>query len=171
MNKIKQLFIHSFKTKWGTFRTGSTNKYLVLVAMPGDSIESFDDRIAEGFGDCQIEKGGLVNLQAEKEIKAYLDGRQKEFTVKFDIKAAPFQKKVLKEVARIPFGQTRSYGEIAAMVGNPRASRAVGTANAKNWVPLIIPCHRVVGCNGIGGYGGGLALKKKLLKHEGITKY
>ena len=168
---MKHLFIHSFKTKWGTFKTGSTNKYLVMVAMPGESIESFNDRIAERFGDCRIENGGPVNKQTEKEIKAYLDGQLKKFTVKFDITAAPFQKKVLKEVARIPFGQTKSYGEIAAIVGNPRASRAVGTANAKNWLPLIIPCHRVVGCNGIGGYGGGIFLKKKLLKHEGISQY
>ena len=168
---MKELFIHSFKTKWGTFRTGSTKTFLVLIEMPGDSIESFDDRIAERFGDCQIVKGGLINKQAEKEIRAYLGGRLKKFTVKFDIKAAPFQKKVLKEVARIPFGQTKSYGEIAAILGNPRASRAVGTANAKNCLPLIIPCHRVVGCNGIGGYGGGISLKRKLLLHEGIGRY
>ena len=168
---MKQLFINSFKTKWGTFRTASTRKYLVLVAMPSDSKESFDDRVAERFGDCQIDNGGLINKQAEKEIKAYLVGRLKKFTIKFDIDASPFQKKTLKAVAMIPFGQTKSYGEIAAIVGNPRASRAVGTTNTKNNLPLIIPCHRVVGCNGIGGYGGGVSLKKKLLKHEGIDQY
>ncbi len=168
---MNKLFIHSFETNWGTFRTAATNKFLVLVAMPGESKDSFDDRIAERFKDYQLMYDGLINKRAEQEIRAYLGGKLKEFTVRFDIKAAPFHKKVLKYVARIPFGETLTYGDIAAGVGNPRASRAVGTANAKNNLPLIIPCHRVVGCNDIGGYGGGLPLKKKLLKHEGITKY
>ncbi len=168
---MNRLFIHSFETKWGTFRTAAKARNLVLVAMPGESKESFDDRIAERFGDLQLERGGVVNQQAEKEIKAYLGGKLKRFTVKFDISAAPFQKKVLRMVARIPFGQTKTYGEIAAIVGNPRASRAVGTANAKNNLPLIIPCHRVVGCSGIGGYGGGLQLKRRLLEHEGVSRY
>jgi methylated-DNA-[protein]-cysteine S-methyltransferase len=168
---MKTLFIHSFGSKWGTFRTAATSKFLVLVAMPGESEALFDDRIAERFKDFQLMNGGLINKQAEKEIRAYLDGRQKKFTVKFNVTAAPFHKKVLKYVARIPFGVTKTYGDIAAGVGNPRASRAVGTANAKNNLPLIIPCHRVVGCNGLGGYGGGLSLKRKLLIHEGVSQY
>ena len=168
---MNTLFINSFGSKWGTFRTAATNKYLVMVMMPGDSKGSFDDRIAERFSDYQLMNGGLINKQAEKEIRAYLDGKRKKFTIKFDIKAAPFHKKVLKYVARIPFGVTKTYGDIAAGVGNPRASRAVGTANARNDLPLIIPCHRVVGCHSIGGYGGGLLLKRKLLMHEGVVKY
>ena len=166
---MKKLFIHSFNSKWGTFRTAATDNHLVLVAMPGESKSSFDDRIANQFGDYQLTNGGKVNKHAEKEIRDYLGGTLKTFSVKFEIKAAPFQKKVLNYVARIPFGRTKTYGEIAAIVGNPRASRAVGTANARNDLPLIVPCHRVVGCNGLGGYGGGLPLKKKLLKHEGVT--
>ncbi len=168
---MNKLFIHSFESKWGTFRTAATSKFLVLVAMPSESQESFDDRIAEKFKDHQFINGGRLNKQAEREIKTYLDGKQKIFTVKFDIKASPFHRKVLKYVARIPFGTTKTYGDIAAGVGNPRASRAVGTANAKNNLPLIIPCHRVVGSNSIGGYGGGLSLKRKLLEHEGVTQY
>ncbi|MCK4301404.1 MAG: MGMT family protein, partial [candidate division Zixibacteria bacterium] len=69
-------------------------------------------------------------------------------------------------VARIPYGRTCTYGEIARAVGHPRASRAVGGANANNNLPLVIPCHRVVAANGLGGYGGGLAMKRRLLKIE-----
>ncbi len=166
---MNKLYINFFETKWGTFRTAATDKHLVLVTMPGESKESFDDRIAERFGNFEIVRGGQVNWQSESEIKSYLKGKLKKFTVKINIEAAPFQKKVLNYVAKIPFGKTKTYGEIAAIVGNPRASRAVGTANARNNLPLIVPCHRVVGSNGLGGYGGGLPLKKKLLKHEGIA--
>ncbi|MCK4574155.1 MAG: MGMT family protein, partial [candidate division Zixibacteria bacterium] len=97
----------------------------------------------------------------------FMAGTLKKFNVKLDIQATPFQKKVLARVAEIPYGKTMTYGDVAAAVGNPRASRAVGTANARNNLPLIIPCHRVVALNGIGGYGGSEELKRKLLQMEG----
>jgi methylated-DNA-[protein]-cysteine S-methyltransferase len=165
---VRKLFINSFETEWGVFRTAATNTHLVLISLPGESGESFNDRIAELYDGWEFAKGGAINEQAKQEIKSYISGKLKKFSVKFEIHASPFQKKVLLEVARIPFGKTRSYGEIAATVGNPRASRAVGTANARNNLPLVIPCHRVVASNGIGGYGGGLSVKRKLLRHEGI---
>lgn len=165
---MKKLYVHSFKTRWGEFRTAATFDRLLLISMPGESGSYFDDKIARRFEGATVEKGGKINLQAEKEIKAYLGGRLKKFTVHFEIDAAPFQKKVLQYVSRIPFGTTASYGEIAANLGNSRASRAVGTANARNNLPLIIPCHRVVSSTGIGGYGGSVSLKKKLLRHEGV---
>lgn len=164
----KKLFVHKFETKWGEFRTAATESKLVLISMPGESISYFDDKIAERLGGLIVEQGGKLNKQAEKEIKAYLAGNLKKFTIDFEINASPFQKKVLKFVSKIPYGKIFSYGEIALKLGNPRASRAVGTANARNILPLIIPCHRVVAANGPGGYGGGLPLKIKLLRHEGV---
>lgn len=164
----KKLFVHIFMTTWGEFRTAATERKLVLISMPGESVSSFDDKIAEKFGDLKLEQGGRLNKHAERELKAYLAGNLKKFTVEFEIEASPFQKKVLKFVSKIPYGKTFSYGEIALKLGNPRASRAVGTANARNNLPLIIPCHRVVAANGLGGYGGGLPLKIKLLRHEGV---
>ena len=164
----KTIFVHHFKTKWGKFLTAATESKLLLISMPGESIAYFDDKIAENFGGLTVKQGGKLNKQAEKEIKAYLAGNLKKFTIDFEIDAAPFQKKVLKFVSTIPYGKTFSYGEIALKLGNPRASRAVGTANARNNLPLIIPCHRVVAANGLGGYGGGLPLKIKLLRHEGV---
>ncbi len=164
----KKHFVHKFETKWGEFRTAATESRLLLISMPGESISYFDDKIAERLGELIVEQGGKLNKQAEKEIKAYLAGNLKKFTIDFEIDASPFQKKVLKFVSKIPYGKIFSYGEIALKLGNPRASRAVGTANARNNLPLIIPCHRVVAANGPGGYGGGLPLKIKLLRHEGV---
>ncbi len=164
----KKLFVHNFKTKLGEFRTAATESKLVLISMPGESISYFDDKIVEKLGGLVVEQGGKLNMQTEREIKAYLAGKLKKFTIDFEIDASLFQKKVLKFVSTIPYGKTFSYGEIALKLGNPRASRAVGTANARNNLPLIIPCHRVVSANGLGGYGGGLPLKIKLLRHEGV---
>ena len=81
----------------------------------------------------------------------------------------PFQLKVWKELRRIPYGKTLSYGELAARIGNPAASRAVGAANGKNPISIIVPCHRVIGADGsLTGFGGGLPVKRQLLELEGV---
>lgn len=106
-----------------------------------------------------------------KEIREYLIGKRRHFTFAIDWPTLrPFQQKTLKAVFDIPYGETRTYGEIAAQVGNPKAFRAVGRANATNPMPLVIPCHRVIGKDGkLHGYGGGegLATKEWLLIMEG----
>ncbi len=105
----------------------------------------------------------------KKQILAYFDGKQKIFNVVLNPQGTDFQKRVWKALATIPFGETRSYGDIAAAIGNPRASRAVGGANARNPIPLIVPCHRVIGRNGkLTGFAGGLAAKEQLLRLEGV---
>lgn len=93
----------------------------------------------------------------------------KKFHLKLDLSGTPFQKKVLRKIAAIPYGRTKTYGSIAAAVGHPHASRAVGSVNARNPLPIVIPCHRVVGASGPGGYRYGLKIKKNLLKLEGVT--
>jgi O-6-methylguanine DNA methyltransferase len=165
---MKRLFLHSFNTKIGTVRTAATEKGLALVSLPGEPRKYFEGRIERLFSDYEIYTGGSVNAQAEKQLTSYFDGRLKEFSLKLDIQASPFQKKVLERVAGIPYGSTMTYGEIARAVGNPRASRAVGTANANNNLPIVVPCHRVVASNGLGGYGGGLEMKKRLLRLDGV---
>ena len=164
---MKKLFIHSFRTKIGTVRTAATEKGLALVTLPGESRKYFEGRIERLFSEYEMHSGGSVNTQAEKQLTAYFEGRLRKFTLKLDIHASPFHKKALEQVARIPYGRTMTYGEIARAVGNPRASRAVGAANANNNLPIVIPCHRVVASSGLGGYGGGIELKKKLLRLEG----
>ncbi|WP_344395746.1 methylated-DNA--[protein]-cysteine S-methyltransferase [Streptomyces vastus] len=101
------------------------------------------------------------------QLKAYFAGELKEFDLPLRLDGTPFQRTVWEQLRRIPYGETRSYGELADALGNPKASRAVGLANGRNPVGIIVPCHRVVGANGsLTGYGGGLDRKKRLLDFE-----
>ncbi|MFE9647688.1 methylated-DNA--[protein]-cysteine S-methyltransferase [Streptomyces sp. NPDC006365] len=101
------------------------------------------------------------------QLKAYFAGELKEFDLPLRLDGTPFQRTVWEQLRRIPYGETRSYGELADALGNAKASRAVGLANGRNPVGIIVPCHRVVGANGsLTGYGGGLDRKKRLLDFE-----
>lgn len=103
------------------------------------------------------------------ELEEYFGGRRRDFRIPLDLRGTPFQIRVWEALARIPFGEVRSYKQVAEAVGSPKAVRAVGGANNKNPVPLIIPCHRVIGAGGdMVGYGGGLEIKRFLLEHEGF---
>jgi O-6-methylguanine DNA methyltransferase len=161
------LWTHVFTTVVGTIRTAATEKGLVLVALPNTTQHQFDTLVSHQFTGWDIRPGGKTNNQAENQISAYLAGKRKEFSIPLDVRGTPFQQKVLRRVARIPYGKTMSYGDIARAMGQPGASRAVGSANAHNHLPLVIPCHRVVAANGLGGYGGGLPMKQRLLTMEG----
>ena len=105
--------------------------------------------------------------EAEEQLKAYFAGELKEFTLELRLHGTPFQRTVWDQLRRIPYGETRGYGELADALGNPKASRAVGLANGRNPIGIIVPCHRVVGANGsLTGYGGGLERKQRLLDFE-----
>lgn len=107
-----------------------------------------------------------------EQFQEYFQGIRQEFDIPFDVYGSPFQVQVWKKLCRIPFGQTRSYADIASAIGRPKAVRAVGTAIGANRIPILIPCHRVIGKNKtLTGFGGGLAIKKKLLHLEGYTDY
>lgn len=106
-------------------------------------------------------------LQTQMELEEYFAGKRKTFSVPLSLHGTQFQKKVWTALCTIPYGETRSYSEIAEAVGNPKACRAVGMANNKNPILIIIPCHRVIGKDGsLVGYGSGLPIKEKLLKLE-----
>ena len=114
-------------------------------------------------------KGNKVLRRSSNQIREYFSKKRNIFDIAFEISLSPFYQKVLNEVIKIPYGEVRTYSDIASKAGNPNAYRATGTANAKNMIPIIIPCHRVVRNNGdLGGYGGGLKIKKYLLKMEGV---
>ncbi|GEC03391.1 methylated-DNA--protein-cysteine methyltransferase [Streptomyces spinoverrucosus] len=101
------------------------------------------------------------------QLTAYFGGELKEFTLELRLNGTPFQRTVWDQLRRIPYGETRSYGELADALGNPNASRAVGLANGKNPIGIIVPCHRVIGASGsLTGYGGGLERKQRLLDFE-----
>lgn len=105
--------------------------------------------------------------EAALQLTEYLDGRRKEFDLPLNPQGTEFQKKVWKALCDIPYGETRSYKQVAEAVGNPKAPRAVGMANNRNPIIIFIPCHRVIGANGsLVGYGGGLDIKEKLLSIE-----
>ena len=104
-----------------------------------------------------------------KQMSEYFEGKRREFDIDIRLSGTEFQNKVLNELRKIPYGETVSYLDIAKRVGNSKASRAVGMANHNNRIPIVIPCHRVIGTSGkLTGYAGGLDIKEKLLDLEGI---
>src|SRR5262249_27128668 len=105
-----------------------------------------------------------------KQVLDYFAGKRRDFDLELAPQGTPFQQRVWEALQRIPFGATRSYGELAAQLGNAKASRAVGRANATNPVCVIVPCHRVIGADGsLTGFAYGENLKRKLLEHEGVA--
>jgi methylated-DNA-[protein]-cysteine S-methyltransferase len=110
-----------------------------------------------------------VLSRSAEEISEYLSGKRKSFEFPVDPVGTPFQKRVWLQLQKIPYGRTCSYGEIARKLKKPRAVRAVGTANARNPLCIVIPCHRVIASNGtLGGYSGGLKKKQRLLSLESM---
>jgi methylated-DNA-[protein]-cysteine S-methyltransferase len=110
-----------------------------------------------------------VLKETASQLDAYFAGERTDFDVRMELDGTDFQREVWSELRRIPYGETISYGELARRVGRPSAPRAVGQANGRNPIPVIVPCHRVLASNGIGGYGGGLKVKRQLLGVEGVT--
>jgi methylated-DNA-[protein]-cysteine S-methyltransferase len=106
--------------------------------------------------------------EAVRQLRAYFAGQLRRFDLPLDMRGTAFQLAVWRELERIPYGETRSYRQVAEAIGAPRAVRAVGAANGANPLPIVVPCHRVIGSSGkLVGYGGGLPLKKRLLELEG----
>jgi methylated-DNA-[protein]-cysteine S-methyltransferase len=106
-----------------------------------------------------------------EQLDEYFSGKRRGFSISYNLDGTDFQKRVWKALEQIPYGETKSYKDIATAIGNRRASRAVGTACKKNPLPIIIPCHRVIGSDGsLTGFGGGLNMKSWLLEHENNNK-
>ena len=117
--------------------------------------------------DWQYDEACFKNVL--QQLAEYFAGKRQTFELEMAAKGTAFQKRVWQELQKIPFGQTASYGEIAERIGNSKASRAIGMANGKNPIPIIVPCHRVIGKDGsLTGFGGGLDVKRQLLKLEKI---
>jgi O-6-methylguanine DNA methyltransferase len=129
-----------------------------------DAVKSFYEKTPG----IVFESGGKRVEQAARELLLYLEGKLTRFSVKFDLRAStPFARKVWRITSKIPYGEVRSYAWVAERVGDPNAARAVGGALARNPVPIFIPCHRVLDSHGgLGGFGGGLPLKRWLLTLE-----
>ena len=133
------------------------------------TVEGQDETVARIFG-ARVLRTPLDDVR--RELDEYFGGRRREFDVPIDLRVAPFHVEVLRELARVPYGRTDTYGHLASLVGRPKAARAVGTVMNRNPIPIVLPCHRIVGANGsLTGYGGGLPAKKLLLELEGATLF
>ena len=143
----------------GTLRLRSNGRALVALAMLDDPCEPLREGDSHG-ADEVLERG-------RAEIAAYFAGALRDFTVPLAPAGTPFQLRVWEALRAIPFGTTQSYRDVAIRIGQPTATRAVGLANGKNPIAVIVPCHRVIGADGsLTGYGGGLPRKRTLLAHE-----
>ena len=136
------------------------------------TVVSVGDRLRSIKFGRAIPAGAVSNPEANqiviRQLSEYFIGIRQEFDLALDLQGTPFQISIWRELMKIPFGQTRSYGRIARDLGQPRAARAVGLANHRNPIPIVIPCHRVIGQDGsLTGYGGGLDTKEQLLSLEG----
>ena len=159
-----------FKTKWGYFGLAGTESALYRTELPGPKPKKIESRLLKNLPDAQFEKTYLKVLQ--KQIIAYFDGASVNFgpDIRVDFNGfGNFSRKVLTTCRNIKFGQSICYSELAKKAGRPAAGRAVGNVMAKNPMPLIIPCHRVLRTDGkMGGFSapGGISLKRKMLTLE-----
>jgi O-6-methylguanine DNA methyltransferase len=164
--KMETIYYSSFDSHLlGKVFVASTERGVCMV----DFLKTekvFLSRLKKRFPGEIIRDNGR-NRNVLSQLKKYMNGELQRFDCKLDIRGTSFQKKVWSVLGRIPYGQTRSYKEIAQAVGHPKAFRAVGNANGRNSIPLIIPCHRVIERNGgLGGFGHGMRIKRRLLEFE-----
>ncbi len=152
----------------GTLYVAATEKGLCRLELKNGPEEGFAQGLHQSIGVTPFHDPQYFKA-FEKEIALYFQGKVRKFKTPIDWSDfSPFQKRVLEELIRIPYGKTISYGEIARSIGKPTASRAVGTAIARNPVPIVLPCHRVIPAGGgLGGYIWGQEIKRKLLLIEG----
>ena len=156
------------KTPWVRLLVASSERGLVAVSfVPSGGVGEGLRRLEKEHRSATLVRSDEANRKATEELSAYSAGDLQEFTSPLDLRGTDFQKSVWNALLEIPYGQTRTYADIARRIGHARAFRAVGLANHSNPVAIIVPCHRVVGSNGgLTGYGGGLDLKRDLLDHE-----
>lgn len=150
---------------FGPLRCAATPKGLALVVLPGGDWDEPLARLAKIHGPPRIDE----KHAAAKELRAYVAGKLKTFAAPVDLElATPFARRVLTKLCDVPFGKLTTYGALAKDVGRPRGAQAVGGAVGSNPVPVVVPCHRVVAASGLGGFGGGLPMKRWLLGIEGV---
>lgn len=162
------VYCTSFDSKIGLIYIASTDNGVCKVSIPRESKKQFLHFLRENFSDSEVRDNKSRNKEAIDQMSRYFNGRLAKFTVPVDLLGTPFQRRVWKELTKIPYGTTISYKQLAKRIGTSRGFQAVGRANAVNPVPIIIPCHRVIGTDGsLVGYGAGIKTKEFLLKLEG----
>ena len=151
----------------GDLLVAASDRGLAAISFDSDPEDQLE-RLARIAGPRVLRSPRSVDL-ARRELDEYFEGRRRNFDVSLDLRALPpFTLSVLDELVRVPYGETTTYGKLALRVGHPRAARAVGTVMNRNRIPIVLPCHRVVGATGsLTGYAGGLDVKERLLELEG----
>jgi methylated-DNA-[protein]-cysteine S-methyltransferase len=154
---------------FGPLLLAQTKRGLVRVGLPNQDADELLDDLAERVSPRVLEAPKELD-EARRELDLYFEGKLDSFDLPLDWRlSGGFRQRVLRAINRIPYGQTRSYTEMARRAGNERAVRAAGTACGSNPIPLVVPCHRVLRTGGaLGGYGGGLPMKEALLQLEGV---
>jgi len=161
------IYTTRFESPVGHLRVASTERGLAYVQLPMASGRGFSGWQLRCMPEAEVREGYEPNRLAVKQLLEYLKGKRTEFELDLDLQGTPFQLDAWHALCDIPYGEVRTYSEIARAIGKPRAVRAVGAANGANPLSIVVPCHRVVAAGGkLGGYGGGLPLKKKLLVME-----
>ncbi|MDG4656931.1 methylated-DNA--[protein]-cysteine S-methyltransferase [Ectobacillus antri] len=156
----------------GTLYIAATDKGICRITWPHETFEVLEAWVQKKIPDASLIENPVALAPYSTELTEYFNGTRTTFTVPYDLYGTTFQTAVWKALATIPFGETRSYSDIAAETGNANAVRAVGTANGANPVPIIVPCHRVIGKNNaLTGFRGGLQMKEVLLTLEGYHNY
>lgn len=165
------------RTPMGDVHVAMDGNTLIATSLPGASAAEFDRRLALA-GVARAGNGVATKNPALgkciQQLEQYFAGKKRTLDVPVAPRVTPFVAKALAEICRIPAGQTLTYGEVARRVGSPRAARAIGLAMSKNPIPIVIPCHRVVAGNGLGGFSGKARakdIKRALLMLEGVTDY
>ncbi len=162
------IYFTTLKTPIGNLGLVSNGDYLINIFLPNDKLS--EQKLHKLYPNNKFVVGNAILQDTINQLTEYFEGKIKHFTIKTKMSIPPFYNKALKEVSKIPYGETASYSDIAERLNNPKAVRAVGSANAHNPLPIIIPCHRIVSNNGrLGGYAGGLELKKYLIEFEKLN--
>ena len=151
----------------GTLFVAATDRGLCRIAYDAEPEQELD-RLARAFG-VRVLRSALPIDPARRQLDEYFEGKRRRFELPVDVALlADFNRRVLQELARVPYGEVVTYGELAARAARPRAARAVGTLMNRNPLPIVLPCHRVIGANGkLVGYAGGIERKEALLRLEG----
>jgi methylated-DNA-[protein]-cysteine S-methyltransferase len=156
------LAYHDFDTPLGTLRVVGDDGGVARIDLPNAAASDPDP----GWRERRRPSAGPLR-EAKRQLLEYFDGARRDFDLPLAAAGTAFQRRVWEELRRIPYGETISYGELARRIGKPTASRAVGAANGRNPIAIVVPCHRVIGADGtLIGYGGGLPVKEALLALE-----
>lgn len=165
---MRTIYWSSIDSTVGLMYIASTEKGVCRITLPGQSKKDFMDWVDRQAKGGVVKESPARHRKIADELDRYFNRKLVRFQTRFDLIGTPFQKKVWRELKKVTYGTTISYGQLAERIGDPAASRSVGHANGANPLPIVYPCHRIIGSNGdLVGYGGGVKMKEFLLRLEG----